>query len=221
MWRNVIYIMPLRFIPTSHHFTLAGDKDCYSILFNISGEFSTRGYLGCHLFWNQSLDKNRFPWFKIGNSLLHLWSTIWSREGSWSTLQHKREFSVKQDEIQKIYGMEHVRCLLLCNVSHVEARHPLEARRPSNSFFSPHPDEFWPRAPPHNATNKTAIEHPQPKPRTTIWEGLGGPWGRYLRISREGSISKRFGQVEPRALEDHDRKRTRASRSLLQLQRKQ
>ena len=62
----------------------------------------------------------------------------------------------------------HARYSILCNVSHMEARHPLEARRPGNSFFVPHPHEFRPRTPPHNATNKTVIEHPQPKPRTRI-----------------------------------------------------
>ena len=83
----------------------------------------------------------------------------------------------------------------------MEARHPLEARRPGNLFFLPHPHEFRPHLLPHNVTNKTAIEYPQPEPRTMISEGLEGPRGRCLRISREGSTNQRFEQVKPRAQE--------------------
>ena len=46
-----------------------------------------------------------------------------------------------------------------CIVSHTETRQSHEARRPGNSFFLAHSHEFRPRTPPHNAANKTAIEH--------------------------------------------------------------
>ena len=39
----------------------------------------------------------------------------------------------------------------------------------------PHSHEFRPHTPPHNATNKTAIEHPQPELPTTKQKALKGP----------------------------------------------
>ena len=56
------------------------------------------------------------------------------------------------------------------NISHVEVRHPLEARR---TVFLPRSRELQSATPPHGAPNKTAIEHPQYKPRAAIRAGLG------------------------------------------------